>query len=199
MLIMAGIGASVSLIMKEPTNVIAGVMPLYLVLTSWVAVKRRGGRVGRFEIGGLAAALVVAAAGAFFIYRAANRPTGAIAYTPPQAFYIFLLVGLIAAACDLKTILQRGIHGAPRIARHLWRMCTALGVAMGSFFFGQAQVLPPFIRNSPLPAILVFAPLVLLVFWSIRIRFKTRLVRNLPRRATDAAQFLPATSMARTE
>lgn len=199
MLVMAGIGAGVSLIMKEPTNVIAGVMTAYLVLTAWVAVKRRGGRIGRFEIGGLVAAVVVAAAGAVFIYKAAHSPTGTIGDSPPQAFYIFLLVGLIAAACDLKTVLQRGISGAPRIARHLWRMCAALAIAMGSFFFGQAQVLPPFIRHSPLPALMVFAPLVLLVFWSIRIRFKGRLVWGLVRSATDATHAPSASPIARTK
>jgi hypothetical protein len=199
MLIMAGIGAGVSLIMREPTNVIAGVMTAYLVLTAWIAVKRRGGRIGRFEIGGLVAAIVVAAAGAVFIYKAAHSPTGTVGDSPPQAFYIFLLVGLIAAAGDLKTVLQRGISGAACIARHLWRMCTALAIAMGSFFFGQAQVLPPVIRHSPLPALMVLAPLLLLIFWSIRIRFKGRLAWRLPRFARGATQTRSASPIARTE
>ena len=39
--------------------------------------------------------------------------------------------------------------GAPRIARHLWRLCTALTVATGSFFLGQQQMLPKSWHGSP--------------------------------------------------
>ena len=172
MLTMAGIGAVVSGLMKEPSNVIAGVMTFYLVLSSWVTVRRRDRRVGAFEYGGLAAALTVCAAGAFFIFEALHSPTGTVDNNPPQAFYIFLLIGGISAGADLKAIVQGGVTGAARISRHLWRMCAALGIAAGSFFFGQAQVLPHIIRASLLPTVLVFAPVVALIFWSVRVRFK---------------------------
>jgi uncharacterized membrane protein len=172
MLTMAAIGAVVSGMMREPSNVIAGVMTFYLVLSSWVAIRRKDRRVGAFEFAGLAAALTVCAAGAFFIMESLNSPTGTVDNNPPQAFYLFLIIGGIAAGSDLKAILQGGVSGVARIARHLWRMCAALGIAAGSFFFGQAQVLPLVIRESLLPTLLVFAPVILLIFWSIRIRFK---------------------------
>jgi len=190
MLTMATIGATVapfvdSLLDSAP-NVIAGVMTLYLLLTSWATVRRRTPGFGAAELGGLAAALTVCAAGIVFILMARASPTGTIGTTPPQAFYLFVIVGSIAAISDLKVILQGGVSGAPRLARHLWRMCAALGIAAGSFFFGQQQLLPKAMLGSPLQYAPVFAPLVLMVFWQIRIRFKNRLVPSRPRRDRSA-------------
>lgn len=180
MLVMAGLGAVVSPFitgfLNESPNVIAGIMTFYLVLTSWLTVKRRKPGVGLAEYLGFSTALSVALAGATFIWVAMRSPTGTVGETPPQAFYIFLLIGSIAAASDLKVILRRGVAGPARIARHLWRMCAALAIAAGSFFFGQAQVLPPWLRDSPVPIVLVFAPVGLLAYWSVRIRLKPRYV-----------------------
>ena len=175
MLTMSGIGATVSPflpdgLLHEMPNVFAGIMTFYLVLTSWMTIRRNGRGIGRFEIGGFFVALAVTAAGLIFVRVATNSPTGTIGNTPPQAFYVFALVGGIAAACDLKVILKGGISGAPRIARHLWRMCVGLTVASGSFFLGQQKFLPAGLRGSPLLLVPVFAPLVLMAFWLIRVR-----------------------------
>ena len=152
------------------TNVAAGTLTFYLVATGWVAIKREDGRIGRFEKGGLGVALGVVAAGAIFILMAMNSPTGTIGKTPPQAFYVFALVGAIAAAGDLKMILRGGISGSARIARHLWRMSAALTIASGSFFLGQQRIMPAFMRGSPWLFVPVIAPLLLMVFWLIRVR-----------------------------
>jgi hypothetical protein len=175
MLTMAAVGASVAPFLpdgflNESPNLVAGVMTFYLVATSWVAIKRKGGAIGVFETGGLVVALAVCAAGATFMLMAMNSPTGTIGDTPPQAFYVFLLVGGIAAASDLKVVLQGSISGAPRIARHLWRMCVGLTIAAGSFFLGQQKFLPAPLQGSSLLFIPVFAPLLLMAFWLVRVR-----------------------------
>jgi hypothetical protein len=64
-----------------------------------------------------------------------------------------------------------GLAGAQRIARHLWRMCFSLFVASGSFFLGQAKVFPKPIRILPLLAIPALLPLVLLLYWLVRVLF----------------------------
>jgi hypothetical protein len=172
MLIMATIGAVASPFLPVPewANVAAGVLTLYLISTSWVAIRRKDGGIGRFEIGAFVVALAVCAAGASFIVIAMNSPTGTIGNTPPQAFYVFLFVGAIAAVADLKVILKGGISGAPRIARHLWRMCVALTIAAGSFFLGQQKVMPEWMQGSPLLFIPALAPLAFLAFWLVRVR-----------------------------
>jgi hypothetical protein len=48
---------------------------------------------------------------------------------------------LLAAAGDVRMLLSRGVFGARRITRHLWRMCYGLFIAAGSFFHGAVK--PP--------------------------------------------------------
>jgi uncharacterized membrane protein len=172
MLIMATIGAAASPFLPVPAmpNVFAGILTFYLVATGWAAIKREEGRIGHFEKGALGVALGVVAAGATSILMAMNSPTGTVGKTPPQAFYVFALVGAIAAAGDLKMILRGGLSGSARIARHLWRMSVALTIASGSFFLGQQRIMPAYMRGSPWLFVPVFAPLLLMVFWLIRVR-----------------------------
>jgi hypothetical protein len=172
MLIMASIGAATSPFLPVPsmTNLAAGTLTVYLVATGWVAIKREDGRIGRIERGGLLVATAVVAAGISFIVRATNSPTGRIGATPPQAFYVFVFVGTMAVAGDIRMILRGGLSGGARIARHLWRLSAALTIASGSFFLGQQRVMPTLMRGSPWLFVPVIAPLLLMLWWLIRVR-----------------------------
>jgi hypothetical protein len=70
-------------------------------------------------------------------------------------------------------VLAGGIAGAPRIARHLWRMCLGLTLATGSAFTnGLPRLLPASFHVPPLALFLPqFVPLGLLAFWMVRVRF----------------------------
>ena len=182
MLLAAGIGAVVSPFLTDGqrANTLAGTLTFYLVLTAWAAVQRAdGGGRSALVIGGFLVALVGALVATLFMFQAQASPTGTLDDAPPQAFYVFMLIGWISAATDLKVIMVGGITGAPRIARHLWRMCVALLVASGSFFLGQQQVMPVFMRGSPWLFVPTFAPLAFLIFWMIRVRL-TNWYRNAP-------------------
>ena len=67
-------------------------------------------------------------------------------------------------------LLRGGVFGRERIARHLWHMCFALYIAAGSFFLGQQKVLPAFLRGSPILFVPVILPLLLMIFWLVRVR-----------------------------
>lgn len=180
MLVMASIGAAVSPFLHDRVSTVAGVMTLYLLATAWMTVRRPEGTAGGFEKAGFAVALAVIAAGAIFAFMAQSSAGGMIDAAPPQAFYVFMIVGAVAAASDLKVILNGGIQGAPRIARHLWRMCTAWFVASGSFFLGQQKVMPAWMHGSPLLFIPALAPLAFLIVWMIRVRL-TRWYKAQPK------------------
>ena len=167
MLIMSSIGASVAPFLPTPerASVLAGVLTFYLVLTSWAAVKRRPGRFGPFDFGSLVISLAITAAGAYFIWLASQSPTGNLDSQPAGAFFLIVFIASVAAVGDLSLILQRGVRGATRLARHLWRMSMALFIAANSLFLGQSQVLPKALQDSAwlfVPAILI---LTLLLFW----------------------------------
>ena len=179
MLVMASIGGFVApfLLTAEGNpklfDSIAGFFTCYLVATSWMTVKRKAGTIGRFEVAAFAFAAFLAATIVLLGTRTAGSPTG-----------YFALGGVIAlaAAFDLKVITNRGISGTPRLARHLWRMCTAWFVASGSFFLGQQRQMPEFMQGSPWLAVPALAPLAIMIFWLIKLRFAKLLARRRQKR-----------------
>ena len=180
MAIMASIGAAASpfLPVPERANVIAGIFTLYLVWSGWVSVRSRHVVAGRSERLGLIAALTTVATGVWWAIQAANSPTGTLDSTPPQAFYVFIILGTFASIGDMRLIVKGRISGAPRLSRHLWRMCVALLIASGSFFLGQQRVMPLWMRGSPWLFVPTFAPLVVMIYWLVRIRFRNRITRG---------------------
>jgi hypothetical protein len=104
-----------------------------------------------------------------------EKASGAIVVNDgaPAGITLFLAsVILLAAAGDIRMLKRGGISGRRRIVRHLWRMCFGFFIATGSFFLSQAFKLFPGLAVARgvfvIPAIL---PLLLLIFWVIRIRF----------------------------
>jgi hypothetical protein len=93
-------------------------------------------------------------------------------------------VMLLAAAGDVRVLAGGGVVEVNRIARHLWRMCFGLFIAAGSFFMGPSnrpfrllsaaglgQHLSPTLFSTSVYLILTLLPLILLVYWLVRIRF----------------------------
>jgi|EndMetStandDraft_5_1072996.scaffolds.fasta_scaffold51817_2 hypothetical protein len=92
--------------------------------------------------------------------------------------FLFAIAALPGAAGDLRMIRAGGatsLKGAPRLARHLWRMTFALFIAALSFFIGQADVFPEPVRIGPLLALPVVTVLVTLLYWLWRVRIRRSL------------------------
>ena len=173
MLIMAGIGGAVAPFLNDRLSTVAGLMTFYLIATGWATARRRSG-VGVAEVAGLFVALAGAASIYTLTYMARQTPDGTLDNSPPQGFYIFMLVSTIAVLGDLKVVLRRGISGAQRVARHVWRMCFGLFVASGSLFLGQMQVFPEWLRETPVLYVAALAPLPFLLFWMLYVRLSRR-------------------------
>jgi hypothetical protein len=183
MLTMAGVAGVLATVLVargvvgQWANVFAGVFTFYLVGTAWWTVKRKEGTVGRFEVGAFVGALAIAVVALVGILPMALGPVGRENDIPVAAPLIFASVSILAGVMDLKVILSGGLAGAPRIARHLWRMCLAWFIATGSFFLGQQKDMPAFMHGSPILLALGLAPLPLLLFWMFRVRL-TRTYRT---------------------
>lgn len=169
----------------ERPNFIAGAFSLYLVVSSWVAIKRRKKFVGPWDAVGFVIALTTAISGAILIELAKSDPSGTIDGAPRQSFFIFMVLGTIATIDDLVYLLRRGYAGAARIARHLWRMCAALFFATGSFFLGQPQVFPEYLQGSMLLFVPVVMPVIWMLYWVLHVSLAPWLSRR------NRAKFVP--------
>ena len=158
-------------------NLFIATFTFYLVATAWMTVRRKEDVIGLPEKIAMCVAIVLCAPFAILAFElAVGLPPffrSAVPFKGPVliALYVFTLVIAIAAFADVKVVLAGGITGAPRIARHLWRMCLGLTMAAGSAFTnGLPRLLPGPMHVTPIFFLPQFVPLVLLIFWMIRVR-----------------------------
>ncbi len=171
MLIMSGTATYISIfITPVASNIMGGLMALYLTSTAWLTVWRRPRQTGRLEIGAALLGLVTAIAGITFGLEAASSPNGIMDDFPATGYFIFGSVALLGTVLDVRVIARGGLTGTARITRHLSRMCLAMFMATGSFFLGQAKLFPAEVRESGVLPIPAFLPLALLIYWLIRVR-----------------------------
>jgi hypothetical protein len=179
MLVMAGFAAYLGVVVPDQlVNVFIATFTLYLVTTAWITVRRKEGAIGLPEKIAFLVALILCAPFAILAFQlATGLPPlfkSAVPFKGPVliAIYTFTSILAIAAIADAKVVLAGGIAGAPRIARHLWRMCLGLALTFGSGFTnGLARLLPGPYHVPPSFFFPQFLPLILLIFWMIRVRF----------------------------
>jgi uncharacterized membrane protein len=153
MVAMLGLGAYLSFyVVDKPGNGLGALFTIYLVVTSLLTVTRPVDQVRGITMGlaGFAFAIgVLALADGSFLVAAA---------------------ALACGASDLRMLRRGSIAGTQRLVRHLWRMTIALFVATGSFFLGQAKVIPEPLRNFALLSIPVLTVVAALFYWLWRMR-----------------------------
>jgi len=176
MLIMGLCGSTLALMKHQMNNVFGGLLTFYLITTAWLTGRRRDGQTTLLDWGALVFGIAIGASLltlGILVARGLAVPEAGV----PLGMYFFMgTIPLLAAAGDLRMLLRGGISGTPRLARHLWRMCFGLFIASGSFFLGQQQVFPPAIRKQYILAPLAILPLILLIYWMIRIRLTRRAI-----------------------
>lgn len=160
-------------------NVGGGVFTAYLVTTGWLTARRCEGETTIFDWGAL---LVGLAFGVIVVIHGLRIVSGSIAPKAGVSVGMTLFIGsvaLLAAAGDVRMLVRGGVYGSQRVARHLWRMCFGLFIATGSFL-AQKRVLA--FLGGPKILILAVVPLVLLVFWLIRVRvMNLHKTKSIPR------------------
>jgi hypothetical protein len=177
MVIMALTAALVG--MKDPGNTVAATLTIYMVLTAWMTARRKDKGAGVFEIAACVAALACALGGFWSAYLIA---TGAKEADNPYIVFATICISSVmalAALGDFSVVLRRGIAGAQRIARHLWRMCFGLLIAVGSFAAQGAEALPPALPRGELLLASMAVVLLAMAYWSVRVLFTGWLKRTL--------------------
>ena len=184
MLVMAAGAAFLGITRHQPGNVGGGIFTFYLILTAWLTARRADRQTSKLDWAALLIPLVLGILtwmnGVSVVRRGASSQAG----VPVGMIFFLGSVQLLAATGDVRMLIRGGILGTKRIGRHLWRMCFGLFTAAGSFFFGPSnrplrllskvglgQYLPRALFSNGLYLVLTILPLVLLIFWLVRVRF----------------------------
>lgn len=146
-------------------NVPAGLVTAYLVVTALATVRPRTAGSRRLDQAAMMAAFAIGT-GALLVAMS-GRVKGGMAYP----LVMFALVALFAGEGDRRMIRAGGLKGAARLRRHLWRMCTALFIAAGSFFLGPVRRIPEPLRE-PIFRMIPLVVLVTMAYWLWRYRRK---------------------------
>ncbi|WP_299951180.1 hypothetical protein [Hyphomonas sp. BRH_c22] len=147
------------------------VMAFYLLSSGWATVMRREGKTERFELANCLFILIAGASALGLGLTETIRGAPLQSDVSSAAFFILAALAVLFGAQDVAVIRRGGCTGKHRIARHLWRMCLSLFIAVTIFFLGNNDVLPevlrtPFFLTSPIVAVLA-----LMVFWLMRVTF----------------------------
>jgi uncharacterized membrane protein len=171
MIVMAIEGALIAYLKPMMISVLAGVFTVYLVATGFAAVKTPAGKLSQFDYFAPILALGVAIAGSVYGVLALNHSTGLKDGFSADAYFFFAILATAAFALDIRMLVRRGISGAHRIARHLWRMCFALYIAVGSLFSQGAKVFPESVQASPLLGVPENIVFLLMLLWLVKVLF----------------------------
>ncbi|MGA7839441.1 MAG: hypothetical protein WBS17_14825 [Candidatus Acidiferrales bacterium] len=184
MLTMASFAAYLAVVRHQPSNIGGGIFTFYLILTAWLTARRRDGETQRLDwfllLIPLALGTLTWMNGVAIVRSGVDSPDG----VPVGMSFFMGSVMLLAAAGDVRMLAGGGVVGAKRIARHLWRMCFGLFIAAGSFFMGPSNRplrlltaaglgphLSPALFSTGVYLVLTLLPLILLVYWLVRVRF----------------------------
>jgi hypothetical protein len=185
MLTMGAFATYLAITRHQPSNIGGGILTVYLIGTAWLTARRRDGETSRFDwvalLFPLALGILLWMNGIKVLRSGASSQGG----VPAGMMFFMGSICLLAAAGDVRMLVRDGVLGAKRIARHLWRMCFGLFIAAGSFFLGPSnrplrllstvgvgKYLSPALFSTTLYSILTILPLILLIFWLVRVRFR---------------------------
>jgi hypothetical protein len=174
MLVM-GTTASILGFRKSPTdgNVFAGFMTAYFVGTALTTVRPVSPWTRGINVAALPVALGLALGDIMAGVEAFNSPGGLRNGVPFQMLFFIATVMLLAAAGDVRIMRSGMPRGAPRLRRHLWRMCFALFIAAGSFFSVRervATILPEPFTTGPMRALPILLLFGAMFYWLWRLR-----------------------------
>jgi hypothetical protein len=186
MLTMAAMAAVTAPFTTQPGNVVGAVFTFYLVGTGWLAVRRRNRIVGAIDFAAVVVPIVTAVISLMSGLQAASSPGGTLGGVPSPAMFVTAGVATLAAGSDLRVIWRGGVGGAERLARHLWRLCVGLLIALGSALT-QPRLIPAALSGSPVLVLPALAVAAVMIWWLVRVRFPNAINPLQPARNVAAA------------
>jgi len=171
MITLTATGAVMAALQGDELSACVGLLTAYLVTTALITVRPPAAGARWLNLGAMLVAFAVGLTCVAFGFDALVSSGGEREF-PPAPYFIFGAAALLASVLDLRMIRAGGFRGAPRLARHLSRMCIALIIAAVSFFGGQADTIPEPLRIPALLALPAPAVLLVMLYWLWRVRIR---------------------------
>src|SRR6266568_7536291 len=171
MMSMSTAAAYLALMKHQMNNVFGGVLAFYLVTTAWATARRRDGKTSIFDWGALLVALAVGTAIVSFGVQAAKTPTRSIGGVPAGMFFFPWFRR--CAFCHWR-------HSHAR-ARRGFRCTSNRTPPLAHVLFAvhrhrvllprTATSIPHWLRKTNVLFIPAILPLILMIFWLVRVLF----------------------------
>jgi uncharacterized membrane protein len=176
-------------------NVLGGFMCAYFVLTAFTAVRPVSVWTRRLNIIAIAIGLPIGLLWIWLGVRAVTSPHLAIPFFMVFSAFLLGAAMLLGVAGDVRVMRSGILRGRARIVRHLWRMCLALFIAVGSFVAipeRVAALLPDIFATPVLRGLAVGLVFFAMFYWLWRIRSREFLLER-PRERTkgESATAIP--------
>ena len=199
MLTMGSLAAYLAIVRKQPSNFGGGVFTFYLILTAWLTARRRPGETRRYDwlllLLPLAPGLLTWKNGISIVRSGVDSPDGV-----PVGMSFFYGFGDAADSCGGRSHVTRWrcsgseAHRAASLAHVLRTVYRSRLVFYGPSnrplrllsAAGLGQHLPPALFSMGVYLILTQLPLILLVYWLIRVRFTNWYAGKLIQAATTS-------------
>jgi uncharacterized membrane protein len=185
MICMTASAIPLGLLKTQTLNALVGALTCYLVASGWVA-----GRRNRFQdvrIVNTALGLVALGVGALLVkfgIEALNSPSHLKDGEDASGYFFFGAVAVLSAALDLRLLIS-GIGNKHRIARHLWRMNTAMAIGIISVTPRLNRLAGHPIQSDALMVVPTLLVLLFMVFWLWRVLASKRAKGVLDRVLAD--------------
>jgi hypothetical protein len=165
-------------------NIPTALLAFYMVITGMTSVGSPAGWSQRLTVAAMWFGFATALVCAVFIVYSIGQGGAAAGMAYPLA--LFGGVALAGAIGDRRVIRDGALKGAPRLMRHLWRMCFALFVSSIAFYLGPDR-LPEALQSPAFRATGVLLPIAAIAYWKWKLRAKRPIREFVQIRAADAA------------
>jgi uncharacterized membrane protein len=173
MLTMAVFGATITAArgIAPAVNYPAAIITTMLIITSLVTVRPElGSRLSALGLTLLSFGVGIP----MLIWGFEAAASGTKFGMPAFPFFLFGAIGTLAGIGDLRLLRTGPLTGAPRLARHLWRMCFALFFAALSASVQFAKMAPKLLK-VPIMTIPMLVVLGAVIYWMWRVRVRRSL------------------------
>lgn len=148
------------------------IFSLYLLLTGWYAMARKGSSITLFDKVGF---YVISAIGIGTLILSVLGWSLNWYYPPAEPPYpgylIFVVFSAFLAYWDYQLLVAKVLVGTKRLVRHLWRMYFSLFIATTIFFGGNSNILPEALRTELLLTVPIVSVLMFMFGWLFYLKF----------------------------